>query len=141
MDIFDAAINGDLKAVEQLIREGVDVNAKNSICITPLHWAKSGEIAQLLIAAGADVNARDLDGNTPLQWARSEDVVKVLLEAGADPSIVNNEGQRPEDRARDENIKILLRETRIAQEKKQLEQDSPQNLPERHTPRIGRGRM
>ena len=36
---------------------------------TPLHYAATKEIAELLIAKGADVNAKDDDGKTPLDRA------------------------------------------------------------------------
>ena len=55
-DIWEAARNGSIEAVEQFLATGVDVNAKDEYGQTPLHFASNREIAGLLIAAGADVN-------------------------------------------------------------------------------------
>ena len=70
--LLEAAKDGNIKAVKQHLAAGADVNAKNSVGFTPLHYAAHGgqkEIAELLIAAEADVNAKDDDGTTPLDWA------------------------------------------------------------------------
>jgi ankyrin repeat protein len=46
------------------------VNAKDDGGGTPLHFAVTKEIAELLIAEGADVNAKgDVNGSTPLHQA------------------------------------------------------------------------
>ena len=45
------------------------MNAKTDKGTTPLHYAITEEIADLLIAEGADVNVKDEDGDTPLDWA------------------------------------------------------------------------
>jgi ankyrin repeat protein len=45
------------------------VNAKGKFGSTPLHFATSKEIAELLIAEGANVNAKDESGKTPLDLA------------------------------------------------------------------------
>jgi ankyrin repeat protein len=55
-----AAADGDIERVKQLISEGADVNAKDEGDNTPLcHAVRKGmmEMVQLLVKAGADVNA------------------------------------------------------------------------------------
>ena len=57
---------------------------------TPLHFARSCEVAENLLNAGADPNARDEDhDSTPAQWRikDSPDVVRLLLDRGARPDI------------------------------------------------------
>ena len=71
--LLDAAENGNIKAVEQAIVDGAEVDAKDSDGWTPLHNAANGgymEVAKLLIAKGVDVNAKVNDGRTPLDWAK-----------------------------------------------------------------------
>jgi len=71
----------------------VDVNAKDDVGETPLHWAAwigHKEIVELLITAGADVNAKG-DG-TPLHHAAlrgKKEIVELLIANGAD---VNTKG-------------------------------------------------
>jgi ankyrin repeat protein len=58
---------------------------------TPLHFARSREVADLLLAGGADVDARDVDHrSTPAQWmlqgrrgAGRYDLARYLMERGA----------------------------------------------------------
>jgi ankyrin repeat protein len=53
---------------------------------TPLHFARSVEVAELLLSRGADIDARDIDhASTPAQWlagARPE-VARYLVSRGA----------------------------------------------------------
>jgi len=58
---------------------------------TPLHGARSVEMAQLLLSYGADVDARDVDHeSTPAQYMvrDREDVARFLIERGAQPDIL-----------------------------------------------------
>ena len=96
---FDAIKQNDIEAVEVLLEEGVDVNAKDNYGATPLISAAFfgyTEIAELLLEAGADPNIKDKDGWTPLMIAAMDGktgVVKLLLKAGADPNAKNKEGE------------------------------------------------
>ena len=76
--LVNAAYKGSIEEVKQHLAAGVDVNAKDKMGTTPLHYAAGRghrEIAELLIAKGADVNAKDEDDETPLDYAEqvSED--------------------------------------------------------------------
>ena len=71
--IHDAAEDGDLAGVQAELDKDVDVNVNNKLVGsgggTPLHYATTKAIAELLIANGADVNAQNDYGETPLDTA------------------------------------------------------------------------
>jgi ankyrin repeat protein len=59
---YDAIRADDSRGVEQLLKDGANVNTKDSRGTTPLMYAAavgSPEMMRPLIAAGADVNARN----------------------------------------------------------------------------------
>lgn len=76
----------------ELIREDPEVvNALGSDGMSPLHFAATPRIAELLLAHGADINLRDRDHNgTPAQWMmrRRPEVCRYLLEQGAEADVV-----------------------------------------------------
>ena len=77
-DFYEAAEDGDLEALIQLIDSGVDVNEnKGRDGETALHRAATRgkfEAAKLLIENGANVNiGRTYDGDTPLDLASSRE--------------------------------------------------------------------
>src|SRR5262245_33057500 len=86
----DAAKEGDLDKIEQLLAQGVNINEKTGLA-PALHYAiREGhvEAVELLITRGADVNATSTWG-TPLHLAASgghADIARLLLERGADPN-------------------------------------------------------
>ena len=57
--IHDAAKTGDLAGVQAELDKGVDADEADLgfYNLTPLHWAITKGVAELLIAEGADVNA------------------------------------------------------------------------------------
>ena len=69
ISIREATEKGNIEAVKQHLAAGTDVNAKDDIGSTSLHWAvyyNHKDIAELLIEKGADMNARNEKGETPL---------------------------------------------------------------------------
>ncbi|MBT3428885.1 MAG: hypothetical protein HN428_00525 [Proteobacteria bacterium] len=64
--LWEAAMNGNIKAVKQHLAASTDVNDKNLHGGNPLIFAESREIIELLIVAGADVNYSPENGITPL---------------------------------------------------------------------------
>ncbi len=60
------------------------------------------DLVKLRISQGADVNAKDAIGNSPLHWAAmygKGETVNFLLDNGADADAENNEGETPSDLA------------------------------------------
>ncbi len=79
-------------ALGTLIRENPDVvNAPGSDGMSPLHFAATPRIAELLLKHGADINLRDRDHwGTAAQWTmrRRPEVCRYLLEQGAEADVV-----------------------------------------------------
>ena len=66
-----SVVNGDLKYITSLIKNGDQVNSLNNLGQTPLHIAyKRGQIefATLLINLGADQTIRDKYGKLPSEY-------------------------------------------------------------------------
>jgi len=93
--LLEAALAGNTAEVQQLIKEGVDVNAKYDKGFTALIIAAGmghTEIAKALIDAGADVNAESGDGRTALMVAEGRGntaIVNILKQAGAQAETTN----------------------------------------------------
>lgn len=101
MDIFTAALLGNLEATNGHIKAGTDLNQKDEYGSTPLIIATTfgkNDVAIALINAGADMNLKSEEGSTPLHTAaffcRTE-VVNALLEKGADKTFKNDYGSTP----------------------------------------------
>jgi hypothetical protein len=87
--LFNAILKGRVPVVQNLLAQGVNVNARTVSGKTPLMAAAYkgyGDIVQLLIDSGADVNARDAKGDTALKIAERNGftrVAEMLRRAGA----------------------------------------------------------
>jgi ankyrin repeat protein len=96
--LIAAAGRGDLGVVEELIREGASVKARDGKGRTALLAATQGDyisVARALIAAGADVNTKDNIEDSPYLYAGAEgrnEILKMTLAAGADLKSVNRYG-------------------------------------------------
>ena len=87
--------------------KGIDVNWRDRVRSTPLHWAcyaGAENAVSYLIANDADPNLQDLDGYSPLHLSiksaesiKSSRIVKQLLFCGADRNLINHEGCKPID--------------------------------------------
>ena len=102
-DLLDAAADGNIAQVKELIKKGARLNPMcppNYIC-QPLPYAsENGDISmmQLLIDEGADVNGRNAYGDTPLIYAlgrKQIEAVKLLIKSGADVNQPNAFGITP----------------------------------------------
>ena len=97
-ELYEAAAADDTAEVEQLIRYGADVNAKQKNGWTALMVAAGRgrtESLKVLIDAGADVNVEKNNGQTALMVAAdkgSTETIKPLIDAGADANAKYNSG-------------------------------------------------
>jgi ankyrin repeat protein len=99
MNLHEAAVLGNLEAVNQHIHAGSDLNVKEpSRSSSPLITAAvfgQAEVVRVLIEAGADVNYQNSDGSTALHTAAffcRQEIVEMLLDNGADKNLRNNGG-------------------------------------------------
>jgi ankyrin repeat protein len=81
-----------IEEAEELIKNGADVNIKNSYGDTPLYLKKSFKFVKLLIENGADVNARNIDDMTPLFFTMHPDIAQLLITHGADINAKDSAG-------------------------------------------------
>ena len=98
--LHHAAGFGNTETIKLLLDNGADVNAKNRLEGTPLHWAvRSDEKTRLLLERGADINSKTQNGSTPLYLASrrrdSHSVLRLLLKKGADPNLATMNGRTP----------------------------------------------
>ncbi len=90
-----AALKGELKLCELLIKKGADVNKPGW---APLHYAATNghvDVIRLLLEENAYIDAASPNGTTPLMMAArygTESALTALLQAGADPALKNELG-------------------------------------------------
>jgi len=99
--LYQAVADGNIEQVKLLISKGYDVNAKNKLMRTALHYASEKghtEVARLLISHGAYVNATNSDARKPLHYAAmrgDKQTVELLLSKGADINAKDRYGSTP----------------------------------------------
>lgn len=116
--LIEAAANGDLARIEQLIADKAPLDAQNAQGETALLVAvqqDQTEIAKALIAAGASVNVQAANKDTPWLLAGASgrtEIVKAMIPAKPDLSIRNRFGGNALipacERAHVETIEVLL---------------------------------
>ena len=86
-----AAGKGKIKKVEELVKSGVDVDARGTQGATPLFWAMANYKGfKRLLELGADPNIVYGDGNTVIHMAvrlKDSRFLEALLEHGANPNL------------------------------------------------------
>ena len=99
-DKFYNAIRADNKpAVAQLLKDGADVNTRDTRGATPLMYAAavgSPDMMRQILAAGADVNAKNNFEATALLWCTNNlEKVRLLIDKGANVNAVSKSGRTP----------------------------------------------
>ncbi len=80
--LHDAAMRGNVKKINELLKKGVEVDSKNDTGSTALHWAAFKghlDVAKVLIRHGADVNALSDRGSTPLRLATTHEKSEMII--------------------------------------------------------------
>jgi ankyrin repeat protein len=92
VDAHAAARLGRIDRLNELLKSNPAlVHARGGDGQTPLHFAKSVEVARLLLSHGANIDARDVDHeSTPAQWMLSDrqDVARYLVEQGCQTDLL-----------------------------------------------------
>lgn len=97
ISIHQAALDGQISQVKNLLTNGLDVNIVDEDGRTPLMYAAfngHAEIINFLIDKGALINACDSSGRTALMMASSGPypaAVKILLDHQADPNLIDKD--------------------------------------------------
>lgn len=90
--LAEAAGEGNVEEVEELVAQGVDVNSKGTSNVTPLFWAMHNINGfKKLLELGADPNVIFDDGGSVIHWAVRVEDEKFLEEAlkhGGNPNLV-----------------------------------------------------
>jgi len=100
-DLVAAAKRGDTHAVHYLVAGGADLDVRDPMGYTALHWAGirgHWTVFSELVTAGTPINAIGGDGGTPLHWACHHDrpdMIARLIDAGADQNVSNRWGRTP----------------------------------------------
>jgi ankyrin repeat protein len=93
-----AAENNDVAAIEKLLADGAEIDARDGTGATALLVAVHGnriDAARALIDAGANVNAKDKIEDSPYLYAGARghlEILKMILAHGADLKSVNRYG-------------------------------------------------
>ena len=90
-----------IEMVKKILVEGGELNSKDKLGRTPLHWAAEKgylKIAKYLIQKGAAINVTDNEGETPLHDAvqcGKKQIVELLISKKANINIKGVDGSAP----------------------------------------------
>ncbi|XP_067623254.1 uncharacterized protein [Eurosta solidaginis] len=113
--LFEAVKHNSSSEVENYIKAGVFVNAKNAKSVTPLYyaaWKGYDGVVNILLQNKANPNVVGNKGFTPLHYAAKFShlkVVKALLSYGAVYNAVSDTGKTPSDFTVDKSITSLFK--------------------------------
>ena len=93
-----AAEKGELKDLQSLLEQGVEIGTIGKKKMTALHFAASNgnvKVISLLLKSGADIHSFGAAGYSPLHYASKnghDEAARLLLDAGADVEAVSDNG-------------------------------------------------
>ena len=99
-----AAARNYPNVVRLLVEHGANINAQDSIRMTPLMCAMvtpddDTAMPRLLLEHGANVTVENVYGTTALHWAvwteKNKDTLRLMLAHGADPNHADKDGVTP----------------------------------------------
>ncbi len=94
-ELFKAVISGNISEVISLIKLNINVNSRDMLGKTALHYAIEHNykyITKLLLEKGACPNTIDLTNSEfPLEKASDENIIILLKRAGASTDIINQD--------------------------------------------------
>jgi hypothetical protein len=119
--LITAARSNDIKKMENLLNNGVDVNERSggANALNYAVWANSIEAVHYLLDKGADVNIGMCNGWTPILLAvdnNNASMVKLLLDNGADVTVSKKLGT-PRGMAEEKGYSVIARMLREAEGK------------------------
>ena len=123
--LINAAKDGDLEAVRDLLHRGAEVDAQSEKGKTALHYAAANghvEVVKVLITSGAKVDSRDRDWHTPLMFAAiygCNHTVQALLTSGADVQAKTLAGNTAQTYAENNHHPLTLALLKKAQRSKE----------------------
>ena len=95
---FQAAAQGNVAQVTEILNKGIDINVADEQGRTAAMIAtykNYPNVVKVLVEHGADINIRDHMENNPFLYAGAEgylEILKLTIEAGANPTILNRFG-------------------------------------------------
>lgn len=104
-EIIDAADNGNISQVQDLLNSGSNPNDRGEFGTTPLMRAvykNNINLVNVLLSSGANTDVKDIGGATAVMIAAREGhaaILQRLVERGANVNIADNEGYTPLMRA------------------------------------------
>ena len=139
-DLIFAVRFSSIEKVKELLAQGADVNAKDSIGNTPLIYAAGTEgrveIARLLLDKGARIDETNNWGDSALirsiDWDNSTEMVRLLLERGASTEIKNRGGYTAESMAVSRGRTMIVRMIKDAAETKRKQAEEKAKIKAAH---------
>jgi len=90
-----ATWDNNLEEMESAIKQGADLNFRDYLGKTPLHYVSSIDAAKLLIDSGADLNILDNNNRTPLFEVDDPNIAIFLIDRGASFNLKDKDSFTP----------------------------------------------